>query len=91
MVATRATRAVQVSGPAQAAYDRVDPERLLRNAPTAAVIAGPDSAQTGSSAIEQFEIGGLVEHDEARLPMREVQPSTERLTGGKMIYMRKRQ
>jgi len=38
---------------------------------------------------ERF-VTGLVEQDDVSLPMREVIPSTERITGGKMIYMRRK-
>jgi hypothetical protein len=89
MVVTRASHAVQVSGPAQPAYDRVDPERLLRNTPSTPIAEGPNAPQRGP-AIQLFAVGGLVEEDEARVPIREVQPRTARLTGGNMIYMRKR-
>jgi hypothetical protein len=94
MVATRATCAVRVSGPAVPAYDQVDPERLLRTeeeVPMSQVQVIAGSSSTHCKPAEQFERGGLIEQDEVSLPMHEVGPSAERLMGGKMIYMRKRQ
>jgi len=88
MVATRAMSAVRLSlSAAQPAFDRLDPERLLKNAPVVvdfiSAAAAPEKAQ--------FERGGLIEHDDASMPVRSVVPqTTNRLVGGKMIYMRKR-
>ena len=81
MVATRATCAVWVSGPAQPAFDQVDPARLLRKVdesfPAKVAAASAVACEKG-----QFERGGFIEDDDVSLPMREVVPSTERITGG---------